>query len=718
MNLNFNESQYSEVAFKKGKVTCPICLRTHHYFCSVTIDDGLCLCSYVSSEKVTRDGRYIHILKTNSVESNRQLVKLAESNKSNNPIADVERLNAVYTAFLKSLALLPEHSEKLLNERGLSDATIIKNLYVSVPSYDQRFEVAQTLAESFDLQGVPGFYFENGKWTLHLTFPGFYVPFKDEFGRIAGMQIRKDNYEKNDKYIWLSSYKKGGTKPDNPLHFVNPDLIKSQKVIYVTEGALKADIVGDLQEIGLVAIAGVTAMNPQKLIERVKVAFPDLEKAVLAFDMDWQEKEEVKGALFRLLSALKDSFPTVEVITWERELGKGLDDALINLKNQELLNDSINIESYFKYIKAEEALPEILSNSKTEEEKVRNENIETFGISCRDFLEMDFPNPEKVMFGLGRGNLGLMIASTNIGKTTLALNLSLSAGRNKPFSPLFDENHKARKVMYIDGEATKADLQADIKKMLERCFPKEQELIKDNLCFICDEELSDEPLDLINPEHLRAVTEKAREFNPDLIIIDTLSALMTMEDENDNAKVKKEVIQPLKTLAKKANAGVLLLHHSGKFIEGSPQAEDAYKGRGASAFGALSRVIFNLKPVKNSNKITLSCAKVKSGKFSPVAMELDENTRWFKVLNDVPKQDKIKSVTKYEQVVSFVRDTVMNTGRWVKRAEMIKALKGKVGRTTIDRKLDEAVENGDLINPEYGYYSVALNREAEIPLKE
>jgi hypothetical protein len=41
--------------------------------------------------------------------------------------------------------------------------------------------------------------------------------------------------------------------------------------------------------------------------------------------------------------------------------------------------------------------------------------------------------------------------------------------------------------------------------MMESCSETEGELIKDNLCFVCDEELGDEPLDLVNPEHLRIV---------------------------------------------------------------------------------------------------------------------------------------------------------------------------------------------------------------------
>ncbi len=191
-----------------------------------------------------------------------------------------------------------------------------------------------------------------------------------------------------------------------------------------------------------------------------------------------------------------------------------------------------------------------------------------------------------------------------------------------------------------------------------------------------------------------------------------------MEDENDNAKVKKEVIQPLKNLGRKVNAGVLLLHHTGKFIEGSPQAEDSYKGRGASAFGALARVVLNLKQPKSLNgKVVLSCSKVKGEKFEPVAMELSKDTRWFKMTdNEVAQDDSTRE--NYEQVVGIVRGFF---GEEVKRAGITKILTEKgieISEPTLTRILDEAVKKGDIIRPRYAHYSVPINPQTEIPLAE
>lgn len=56
-----NTTVLTEVKFKKGKITCPVCGNTHNYHCSVTEDEGLALCKYVPSDKQAKDGRYEHI---------------------------------------------------------------------------------------------------------------------------------------------------------------------------------------------------------------------------------------------------------------------------------------------------------------------------------------------------------------------------------------------------------------------------------------------------------------------------------------------------------------------------------------------------------------------------------------------------------------------------------------------------------------------------------
>ncbi|MDQ3750415.1 MAG: AAA family ATPase [Acidobacteriota bacterium] len=734
-----NGKHYQHTKYKKGKQYCPVCTKTNDWYCGITEDEGLAYCSYISSDKTDKFGRYLHILKDTS-KTNLKDTDMTAIKESNEIVkADADRLDKVYTALLENLELNEEHSNDLLNRRGLKGDDLMRNFYASVPDYTKRFEIANQLAKSFNLENVPGFYQDNGRWCLNMTFSGFYIPYRDETGRIVGLQIRRDEDVEN-KYMWVSSAgKEKGASSGSPIHFVNPETVKERKVVFLTEGALKADIIGSISGVGLVASAGVSAVNPKELLNSIYTVFPDLEKIVIAYDMDWETNGNVRLALGRLLDTLKEKYVEVYVATWDRSLGKGLDDILVNkdtpdnavkyILAKEFQDNlaSVMIEESTDEILVTESFGDEIEQDDFEESEQNsldvnqeydfneNEIMHSWG----ELATVEFEDTERVMFGLMRGNLGLFVASTNLGKTTLALNLALSATAGNEFYPLLNQTHTARKILYIDGEATKPELQTDIRKMLEVFTPQQVESVKKNLFLICDEELDDEPLDLVNPEHQEIIKQKALACNPDLIIVDTLSALMDIEDENDNAKVKKEVMKPLKKLAKQTNSAILLLHHTGKYNEGfSPTG--AYKGRGASAFGGLSRSVFTLEKGKlKGNKVKLSCPKVKGDEFNDSILELDQNSRWFKVINDTAIEAPSENQSGYEQVIRFVKMAL----RDVKRNEIVVAFNGKDGKpfiapSTITKHLSNAVKEGRLDKSRNGYYSApkSIEIEAEIPL--
>jgi DNA primase len=322
---------YSQVPFKKGKRTCPVCERTHNYHCSVTVDDSLALCKYRPSEQQAKDGRYVHILTPRGGAANYVV------SASTIPSGQVEQIDAgirhaVYSAMLSHLILTPAHGKALLDERGLSDATIANNLYASVPEEAKGNRLARALHRFFDLRGIPGFYVKDGRWCLNTQYRGFYVPYRDENGRIVGLQIRRDA-GREPKYLWLSSKDlSSGTPARACIHFGKPDLARQSGELLITEGALKADRISEFENVATVAVAGVSATNPDNLAARLRKAFPSLRGVVVGFDMDWQDNPDVRAALLRLVRVLKENSLTVTVRTWDRALGKGLDDAIYQAK--------------------------------------------------------------------------------------------------------------------------------------------------------------------------------------------------------------------------------------------------------------------------------------------------------------------------------------------------------------------------------------------------
>jgi hypothetical protein len=367
MNLKFRGIEtYVDRPFKKGLIVCPVCGEKSRYHCRVREDGTLAICKNAPNDKPSSDGEsYIYNL-DNSNGQGKKAFKAVQKATPAIPKADADRLDEVYTAFLKCLELKDHHFKNLVNRRGLTQQQLTENLYKSVPSYNNRFEVAQRLSESFDLEGIPGFYFKDGRWVLHLTYPGFYVPYRDEQGRIVGLQIRQDK-DGQQKYRWLSSRdEERGTSSGAPLHFVNPETVRKTKEIFVTEGALKADIIGQLHNVGVMAMGGVNVLKADILVATIEKTFPDIEQVVLAFDMDWDTNEYVREALLKLLEALaSESTLGVKAIIWDKKDGKGLDDVLWKANQTE-----VNVNDLTRYVSAGEYQDSLLAcESKPEETK-------------------------------------------------------------------------------------------------------------------------------------------------------------------------------------------------------------------------------------------------------------------------------------------------------------------------------------------------------------
>lgn len=160
--------------------------------------------------------------------------------------------------------------------------------------------------------------------------------------------------KKGQKYFWLSSANKdGGTGAGNPLpvHVAVPSHrleawnvgeVHQTKSVWITEGALKADIAvehlakiyqsGQLKDIeesptvlGLPGVA--TWLNLMPILESMKT-----ETVTIAYDMDMLSNPDVQKATRELMVHLKKSGYKVRLAMWDDKDGKGIDDMFINSK--------------------------------------------------------------------------------------------------------------------------------------------------------------------------------------------------------------------------------------------------------------------------------------------------------------------------------------------------------------------------------------------------
>jgi RecA-family ATPase len=329
------------------------------------------------------------------------------------------------------------------------------------------------------------------------------------------------------------------------------------------------------------------------------------------------------------------------------------------------------------------------------------------GMTWGELKTKVFPKSERVIFGLGRGQVGMINASTNIGKTTYALNLGLSLAARANFLPFTEGQTEQLRIMVIDGENTQAELQRDLNTMTRDWSLLGRQLIDENLLLVCDEYINDEPLDLKVPAHMVAVINRAKDFKPDLIIVDTMAALFSLHNENDNAEVKRYVMTPLKILGKEANAAVLLLHHIGKQSEDASAINAAYSGRGGSNFGALSRTVIKLStPDRNDkSRVVFSVAKSKGFHLPDLMMKLDYDSRWFSV-SDEPVPQPVSS---YQEVKQFITKEMSTK-------EIVEHFDGRYKPRTIEQNLKQAVERGEISRVRQGWYAPIDSADSAEPI--
>lgn len=317
------------------------------------------------------------------------------------------------------------------------------------------------------------------------------------------------------------------------------------------------------------------------------------------------------------------------------------------------------------------------------------------GMLWRDFKGRRFTEAERILFGLRRGNVGLLLAETHIGKTTLALNLGLTLAADRMFPPFVTEQRGGLRVMYVDGESTRAELQEDVARMMRDFSQAERARLDENLLILCDEEVDGELLNLANARHMHAVTEAAQAFKPDLTVIDTMAVLFDLEEESSNTEVKRDVMQPLKMLAREANGALLLAHHIGK-----PKGEEgstgtrAYKGRGASNFGCLARSVVTMAAPDRADaeRVIVALPKAKGYRMKDVVLRLNPQTRWFILADETPPETS-----------TCLRDVVALVVNRMRTGEIADALP-RYGRRAVEDALREAVTRGFLVKERHGVY--------------
>ena len=262
--------------------------------------------------------------------------KIKEQNVS---LASNGAIDKTYRRFLSLCTLSNEHISSL-NQRGLSKKQILRFGLCSAPVLpdEHRYIIHTLLSEGYVLNGVPGFFRQNGKWDYALwdRYRGILIPMVSPDSQLLGFQIRfdnpiidKNNPKKRIKYLWFSSKDMPeGTSRTSVGHITNAKEIP--ECVYLTEGGLKADIASIYGNRVFAAIAGVTQFPAiETLLNQLKAR--GVKKIVDAFDADYVDNENVEKCRKRLKEITQKKGLEYFRLEWDKNKGKGIDDYLVSV---------------------------------------------------------------------------------------------------------------------------------------------------------------------------------------------------------------------------------------------------------------------------------------------------------------------------------------------------------------------------------------------------
>lgn len=259
------------------------------------------------------------------------------------PPAMPEEVNRTMQALLDMLTLTEAHRKHLRDVRGLTDEQINYLGLKSTASFKLRHTIPQKLmAQGCTVEGVPGFYVDQkGNWTVNFTTwtAGILIPVRSVDGLILGAQIRLDTPFKDDKddpkdagtkYIWFStSTKHKGASPGSPAGFIGDP---HSRVVYVTEGCLKAGIAHCLMNRAFLSIQGANNLSGLK-DALAQLRLYGTEEVVEAHDMDKFSNEAVALGASKIFLLARQHDMRCRSLTWNPNY-KGIDDWQLALKRR------------------------------------------------------------------------------------------------------------------------------------------------------------------------------------------------------------------------------------------------------------------------------------------------------------------------------------------------------------------------------------------------
>lgn len=408
--------------------------------------------------------------------------------------------------------------------------------------------------------------------------------------------------------------------------------------------------------------------------------------------VDGQGRNE---ALFLFVVTLwKQGFMTVEEIraaAWARNMAFA--EPLDESEFDSVVVSACRYEQEQKEAQQAAMSEEVERNNRAAEAEIK------IGKKGEEMLRTTINLPDFLIWGTARGQVSAFVSDNGVGKTTVLRNMALSLCVGKQYLDLVKVG-KAYKVAYFDFEDDEALSQLDIQTMGAEFDEYEQELLSKNLFYSADIWINDEGLKLSNPAHWNFVLAALDEFKPDLIIVDTMAEAFEYADENSNAEMSRAVVKPLKKLANRYSAAVIVAHHTNKTENGTALSN---RMRGASSLGGAMRSQYYLSLVGEGaqKQVRLQHSKAKGKKMRDFYLphDMSGEIRWLHPLENIPNpQIEIPPDQRtFNSLYNAVKAAPQNR---ISKAQAIEA--AKVDPKTFEKHIKRILDRGTLIKESEG----------------
>lgn len=254
--------------------------------------------------------------------------------------------DSVYRFIANYFHLTKEHENHLLQKRGLFREDLVNYFSIDTEDKIKRKELLMLIEEKYSEKidviatKIPGFYYSKGKLDI-IPKKGIGMLLHSARDTIVAIQIRADEVdERNSRYSFLSykvpkSFEKwdmtGGCSAGTNFDVIYSK--KPSKKLAIVEGKFKAEILAQ-NGFNVISVQGVNIFSgiETQLREIQRVLKHEFDKVTVFYDADFIRNPQVTAATIKLSQYLIKKEFTGEVVIayWEPNLGKGIDDLIMN----------------------------------------------------------------------------------------------------------------------------------------------------------------------------------------------------------------------------------------------------------------------------------------------------------------------------------------------------------------------------------------------------